>query len=469
MNKENRHIENDIDRLLRERFAEHTISPEEELWDKIEQRMEPRVIPAYKYSRLKMVLFGSAAVIGGLVFLLFVLKNQKTGTDEYSENKPVANTISQEKTPCKNDIPIPPENSPALKNIPRNNGTTGAKKQAGQTLPSGIQELPVRENRKTEVENYPVPLRQIKALSTENIYLFDTAEAEKLKNIRPTYRKTDIKPNPPKHKNYHSNQHSIQKHISAKKYYARKPQNKGLIQLGKFFNNFDVKTNLSAAYSLRTVRNLQNSPQADYDPAFYNKTESGKISTGGGVELAYKINPSWSLYSGIKISEYAQQIRSTQNDYTVLSSSRVFFPVSAGNIGILGDGIGELPPQSRFETKLNLLYLDIPLVARRYFGPGFYADAGLKYSVLLADNTRVSLNDGSVNFSVEKITGLQKHNFGLVFGVGAEQVTRSGIRFEAGPEIILGLNNINPSARVRCVPASVGFRAAIFLGRYGRM
>ena len=58
--------------------------------------MQPRIVPIHKYSRLKIALAVSAAVIAGLVFLLFVNNNQNTKPVEYSRNEPVEKTITSD-------------------------------------------------------------------------------------------------------------------------------------------------------------------------------------------------------------------------------------------------------------------------------------------------------------------------------------------------------------------------------------
>jgi len=468
---EERKKHNEIDQLLSERFGEHTIRPEKELWDKIESRMEPRVVSFSKYSRLKIALIGSAAVIGGLVFLLFVLKNQKPTMNEYSEFKSTERTVPQEKSQLKNKSSEIPENSIAMKNIPEKNQNSYTEKDPIQNQQWKNPEVILKENEKVESENNRISPQQIKSLTTENTLFRNPSQPENLKVVGAFDKKIPEKPSSKtiRNKKNHYNYHSKTRHISAKKYFTQKTGNKGLIKAGKFFNDFDLKVNLSPAYSMRTVNNLQNISVMEYDQAFYNRTESGKISLNGGLELAYKINTGWSIYSGIKFSQYSQQIQNAQNNYKITSSSSVIIPSSAGNISIDGEGIGELSTQSQFETKLKMQFLDIPLIARHYFSPNFYVDAGIKYSYLLADKTSVSLNDTSVNFSVEKINGLNKHNFGLVLGTGIEQVTHSGIRFEIGPEINLNMNNLNPSAKIISRPLSFGIHAGIFLGRYRQM
>jgi len=296
MNKENEH--NEIDQLLRERFGEHTIYPEKELWDKIERRMEPRTVPFHKYSRLKLALIGSAAVIGGLVFLLFVLKNQKPTMNEYSEIKSTEKPVQQEKSPLRNKSLEKPENKIALKNIPKSNRKPANEKKPVQNQHWEKQQKSVQKNDKVASEIIRFSPDQIKALTTEITLFQKPSQPENLKIAGLFVQKSPEKPAPKTIRNRKNRykHHSKTRYISAKKYYAQKTGNKGLIKLGKFFNDFDLKANLSPMYSTRTVNNIQNISVMEYDQAFYNRTESGKVSLNGGLELAYKINTGWSIY-----------------------------------------------------------------------------------------------------------------------------------------------------------------------------
>ncbi len=466
MKKENGY--NEIDKLLRERFGEHTVRPEKELWEKIEHWMQPRTVPFLKYSRLKIAFAASAAAIAGLVFIVFTLNQPKTTPTEYSDIQQMGKNIPPENIqPKKETLSTVAKNKPVQKMQGKTPVLISENRQ-GKIQPENNFNATTPDKQQ---ENAHSSLQKVKMLTVESVCFQDFALLKKANVSSKTEELASVKTNtrPAKTKKIRYNQPSKRRYISAKKYYAQKLRNRGFIKPGSNFEKFGLRVVFSPSYSTRTVNNLQNVTLADYDPAFFNRIESGKIALNGGLELSCKINSKWSIYSGLDFSQYSRQIQNAQNNYTIVSGNEVIIPSSAGDINISGVGVGELSTKSQFETKLKIGFLNVPVVARHYFTPNFYADAGFKYSYLLADKTSVSLNDAAVKFTVAKIEGIQKHYFGLVLGTGIEHVTHSGIRFQIGPEITMNLNNLNPSARVISKPVSLELRTGIYLGKYKQL
>ena len=113
-------------------------------------------------------------------------------------------------------------------------------------------------------------------------------------------------------------------------------------------------------FSLRSLNNLQNVSVMDYNQSFYNEIEKGRITMNGGLELAYNFNSSWSVYSGLKLSRYSQHIQTIKNQYEIVSANQIIVPASAGNIGMSGNGIGQLASQSEVGAHLNCNTLMFP-------------------------------------------------------------------------------------------------------------
>lgn len=460
MKKENEH--NEIDQLLLERLGAHTIAPGEELWNKIEHRLEPRTVSFHKHTQLKRALLTASAVIGGLIFLLVALKKHESAKHKTSEQTTFTKSLSEKKTAGQNKLFEIRNNNRAIVTM-REKSPQILKNNYNQNRYHPLEEKKILQQSAQNVSRAcRISMDEIKTLKAENLIFDGDPGITVLKKEVPAIPK----PPAPTVKKHHHARRSKTRHISAKRYFA---QNKSASNPGTFLNRFDLKVNVTPAYSTRLINNAQNVSVVEYDQAFYNNNERGKLTLNGGVELAYKINPKWSIYSGVKLFRYAEQIQNGQNQYTIVSSNRIIIPSSAGNIGITGDGIGLLSTLDQFESKLKLQFLDIPMIVRYYIGANMYVDGGFKYSRLLYDATSVSLNSDNLNFSIEKAAELSKHNFGLVLGTGIEHITHSGIRFEVGPEISLNINNINPSSEVISKPVSLGIHAGIFIGRYRPM
>ena len=445
MKNEKKH--NELDEFLRESFEEHTIEPAPELWQGIEQQLAPKVVPIQKYSRLKLAFYSSAVVIAGLIIALVFFKN-----DTPKQNVDVKKELVEKHSE--------PESIPSTE-----------KKIFASVkpfIPKTIASKPVQsENPVNSSKNNPdIFLSEIVLIDIEDLDFFFRPEKEELRNSVPEKKSETDKTSKPGNKNNkptHASKQSKSKHISAKKYYAQ--QSKGKNQPGIFSDKFDLKAIVTPTFSSHTLNNVQN-VAVDFDQKYFKEIENPRFVVNFGVELSYRINQHWNIYSGVKISNYSFGNQADKNHYEILSPTQVNIPSSAGTLLVNGDRIGELPADYRFMTRVKLLYLDIPLVARYHFKPDFYFDAGLKYSYLLADNTKGRISDNDTKISYDKIEGLQKNNFGIILGTGMQHTTKSGIRFELGPEFCYNFNNLNPSNSVISKPLSIGFRTGIFFGRY---
>ncbi len=456
---------NELDQFLREKFEGHTIEPGEELWKGIEQRFAPQVVTMQKYSRLKLALYSSAVVIAGLVVMLFVLNAEKSNLPEEAAN-PVVKKLPE------NNLIQTETKSPKEKEVLQNS-ITGLHKPSFATSKQQTETIEpntVSENTTHAEESAGLYENKMSSLVSLDFRFPDSFQTEELtvpdspvvlKSSKPAKSK---KPSNGKNKNNYSG-NSKRKHISAKDYYARQSKSGGSIKPG-FFDNFDLKLVATPSFTTRSLNNLQNVQLIEYDQKFFKEIESPGFVLNGGLELSYQINNRWSMYSGSKLFYYLIHVKTDNTQYSVINQNQLSVPTSAGNVTINGEGIGNPVYPITYYTKLKLRYFDIPLVARYYFNRNIYLDAGLKYSFLLGDKTQVSRNDSDAKVLFDKITGLQKNNFGLVLGTGFEHVTRSGIKFGVGPELTLNLNNMNPTAEVIGKPISFGIKASLYLRRY---
>ena len=465
MNNNNEH--NELDQFLREKFEGHTIEPAEELWAGIEPRFAQRVVPIRKYSRLKLALYSSAVIIAGLVVVLAVVKTQNPTVIK----EEVSEFLNENATPeNKPEIRVPEETP--QKSIIAENKTTYTKTRK-ILIQSKERKITENDTEKKRQLNHHLAFLPLKPIINEDLRLYTDPNIENLKTKATLSIKTESKKvknstrsNRKKHRAIFQQKH---KNFSAKKYYAQKAKHKNKNTSGNWLENFDLRANITPAYTTRLLNNQQNVSVVNYNPAFYNNIEKGRITLNGGLELAYNFNSNWSVYSGLKLSRYSQHIRTTKNQYEIVSDNQILIPSSAGNFGLSANGIGQMASESEVSSFLKLQYLDVPVVARYKLKRRFYFDAGIKLSYLLSDKIIVDDIESESKFQVEKIMGLQKNNFSIILGSGMEHTTKSGFRFEAGPEISLSLTNINPSANVIAKPVFLGFRTSIYFGNYKKL
>jgi len=459
MNKENEH--NEIDQLLRERFGEHTIYPEKELWNKIERRMEPRTVPFHKYSRLKLAFIGSAAVAAGLLLLVLLQKEAPTESGTIpattSKTKQASNTQKQT-SPVQKDNVLP--------------------KTIAATLVHPKQETPVSllaiQQKQAEIE--PVA-------GTPLAYL-----APKSSKIQQTENKVDIQslqenkklPENKKHvaalssgKTRHrykplitfNNNH---RKNSANRYYARRAAQKSWFRGGKLADKMETRIVFSPAYSYRSINNQSNIAVVEFNKKSLNENEKGRFTAGGGLELAFNINKNWSVYSGLKYSSYRLIHETTAEDLNP-DMQKNSIQTSAGELFLSGVDVAALPQSTLFTSELKLNSLDIPLVVRYNVAQQLYAGAGITYSRLIADHSTMRVNSPDLNFNFEKIQGLNANNLSLTLEAGYEFVSKSGFRIGIGPEVNFRLSNQNRTGIINSKPFSVGIKTGIYLSKYKSM
>lgn len=459
----------DLDRFLREKFEGHTIEPAEELWKGIEQRFAPQVVSLHKYSLLKLALYSSVAVIAGLVVLIVMLKTENPNV----ANEKLNEIVNENSAPLTVSETQNPEDKAIESAVPENKAVfTEIRKTSVQHKRFQESENEILQPERFQERNSDFECLPIQPIAVGEIWFDNKTSKLKLKtsDVEPiiAVASKNIKPVPSQNKN-RRNFRSKPRYISAEKFYAKNSKSRHSGKAGNFWKDFDLRANLSPTFNTRSLNNLQNTTAIDYSPAFYNEIEKGRITLNGGLELAFHFNPNWSVYSGVKLSRYSQHIQTIKNQYKIVSANQITVPASAGNIGLNGTGIGQLAFQSEVGTYLKLQYIDVPLVARYKMSGRFYFDAGVKYSYLFSDKTTGKIMDSDTKIQVDKITGLQKNNFGFIFGAGMEHTTRSGFRYELGPEISLNLTNINPTASIIGKPVFLGFRTSIYFAKYKRM
>lgn len=456
MKKENEH--NEIDQLLRERFGEHTIRPEKELWDKIERRMQPRTVSFHNYSRLKLALIGSVAAAAGLFLLVLLQKEAPTETGIIP-----ATTSSAEQA-----------SNTQKQTLPEQKEIITAKPTA-VILVDPQQEMPVNFSAIREKQAGPGPVAE-----TPLAYL-----APKSFEFQPTENTVNIQPLQEHKKPAENKKHTIaspsgktihrykplftfnNKHRKnpADRYYARRTEQKGLLRGGKLADKMEARVVFSPVYSYRNINDKSNIALVEFDKKSLDEKEKGRISAGGGLELAYNINKYWSVYSGLKFSSYRLIHETTVEDLNQ-ATQKNSIQTSAGELFFTGVNVATLPQSTLFTGEIKLNSLDIPLMIRYNVAQQWYAGAGVTWSRLIADHSTLRVNSPDVTFSFEKIQGLNANNFSLTLEAGYEFVSKAGFRMGIGPEVNFRLSNQNSTGIINSKPFSVGIKAGIYLGRY---
>ena len=472
----------DLDQLLKEKLGDYKEAPSAENWQRFERNFAPKLISYRKFNRYRYALYGGVAVAATLAIML-IISNLKTDVSPSQ-----LNLVQSQKTQTTGQTTVGLEGKSQMpSNQKTNHKSIGLDESSSlqSNIVSKVATDPALSNL-TEVGNNFMGniARYNDQLSSSPALLNPIGHSSIDKNsaiyslrigepVRPSNEKTKIlkiKKNrsPLFATNNASRNAAIVKRSFRKNNFKvrnsnqKAASNSGLIRI---LSKFEYKINITPRYASQTLNNKGSITLLDYDPQYYKAIEKGKFVLSGGLEIVYPINGSWGIYSGLKIAEYK---RETTNDYSHLKigNGQIVAPTSAGNILIHGLAENQLTGQTTFQTILRLQSIEIPFIARFQIGKNFYLDGGLSYSYLIADKTQTSLIGADLKYSFDQISGIRKHDFGLIFGTGFSFVTRTGLKFDAGPEISWNLTSLNTKSDLINKRLTFGIRTAISLLRF---
>ena len=477
----------DLDQLLKEKLGDYKEAPSAENWERFERNFAPKLISYRKFNRYRYALYGGVAVAAILAIML-IISNLKIDVSPRQ-----LNLVQSQPTQPTGQITVGLEER---RQMPSNQKTNPNHKSIGLDESSSLLSGTVskvatgsaqsNQSNLTEVGNNfmgniardngqlsssPALLNPIGHSSIdENSAIYSLRIGEP---VSPSNEKTKIlkikKTRSPLFAANNAFRNAAIERRSFRKnnFKVRNSNQKGASTSGliRILSKFEFKINLTPRYASQTLNNKGSIAVLDYDPQFYKAIEKGKFVLSGGLEIVCPINGSWSIYSGLKIAEYK---RETTNDYSHLriGNGQIAAPTSAGDILIHGLSENQLTGQKYFLTILKLQSIEIPLIARFQVGKSFYFDGGLFYSYLIADKTQTSLIGADLKYSFDQISGIRKHNFGLIFGTGFSYITRTGLKFDAGPEICWNLTSLNTKSDLINKRLTFGIRTAISLLRF---
>jgi len=237
-------------------------------------------------------------------------------------------------------------------------------------------------------------------------------------------------------------------------------RNSGIFDLSEFLKKIEVGFNYSPLLSSRTLGKNPITENGNIDHQYFNDIEKALITNNFGLDLLYRANDHWSIRTGFYFTQFRHE---TQNDALhrdVISSEQLILNTSAGRIPINGTGMDQLPPLSVFNARIDLSYLEVPLVARYYWDTHFFTDAGMNYSYMKSSKTSITSEAYTGAFSYTGVEGMRKHNFALSLGFGLDYKLSSRFKFEIGPEVKWQVNSF-ASNGMNTHPLYWGIRAGI--------
>jgi hypothetical protein len=163
---------------------------------------------------------------------------------------------------------------------------------------------------------------------------------------------------------------------------------------------------------------------------------------------------------------FAQKINADRQRLTFLPDGNLSIPTSVGSLIVSNQNVVQPSWNGSVYAVQNYTFLTIPFIFRYHLSRTFFVDAGGSYSIFLKDKSKALLSNINANLPVLKTAGLQKNSLSLNFGLGIQFITQNGLRLEMGPDLELGLVDLNRADQIVSKHFSAGLRASFYLSRY---
>lgn len=458
-------LHDDLDDFLKSTFEGHTIVPDDKLWARIEPQITMNMVPHAKYVRMKYAFIAAAASFVAVVFLWFaqntsiiiptnhdnssIVKNSGliNPSDAELKNQREKSNTSESKITSPEAKNTSSENSNKLK---INTNLANNSSHLASVSTDECKDLQLISRDETFA---PEPILIVKIDPIECPELIPGQDHTSASIMAMTKR-----PMP------RSGMHKAEKPATGKSswsinlpkidfgsltFSSRKPlnrlygdRNNVIFDLSEFLKKIEVGFNYSPLLSSRTLWKNQITENGNIDRQYFNDIEKALLTNNFGLDLLYRANDHWSFRTGFYFTQYRHE---TQNDALhrdVISPGQLILNTSAGKIPVYGTGMDQLPPLSVFNAKIDLSFLEIPLVARYYWNPHFFTDAGMNYSYLKSSKINITSEDYTGAFSYSGVEGLRKHAFDMSLGLGLDYKLSSRFKLEIGPEVKWQVNSL---------------------------
>jgi len=465
MSKDKPH--NDLDNFLKESFKEHTMQPEPELWDKIESRFQPKVVPIRQYARLKIALYTSIAIIAGLAVVLLLpekkdpevpLKSEPSTIGQLNDPKTDLNEESSNAV-VKNTSPDFEDKEQLLPDevLVKKEDKTKTRQPAEQKQPELQEKKDINKHLPKQLNSIAFTIAKVDHENYIDLVIVKNEEAILISKNHSSVKK--------KENSARKNSASSRKSRSSKKKFTSKRRDlprrnyTNYSRRGKILEDFTLKLNVTPA-----ITQLILTDEDSYMPNIEHiEIDNPGLTLNAGIELEYSFNDKWAIYTGIK-TYYFKQIFE-EHSYVLPSSfpDNQILQTSAGTY-LMKRNAEDIPNSLTIDPFIKLRYIDVPLIGR-YQIKNFYFDAGIHYSYVVDNQSSLNPKNNTSSLTFEH-SSFNDHAFGFTAGLGYKQTFNSGWRFEFGPELKFNVNNLYAGGEVDAIPMFIGFRTVFCVTRY---
>ncbi|MFA9392496.1 MAG: hypothetical protein ACERKD_21980 [Prolixibacteraceae bacterium] len=487
---------NEIDDLLKEKFADHTMEPSKELWTKVAVKLASRSVVSFqKYRKLKIAMYGSAATFTGVILVLLashfnlfqpiqeaevlcspsknenkieesttneetpttikpsnkaleiVIPTKKENTvirsNKIEENENIANTNFQfinsnkasnnERVESQLQENTPLSNSPALADVSTMNAKT-------RNTNSGTSETPSNENSQLAVINQQT--NRIEEIIPSKVLV-------EMKNKKEELNSDLLEPQ----QNNVANNQITNDIISPTK--ASKSHLKQLEW--EFFG--------SPQYASHNIDNGNQNQQINADGQFKDDLNDAAFTWCAGALVNVPLSKNFYISTGISFSQYKQQMILNRDNFIALNNNQYSFNSSAGILQLDYSGDNILTNPDIIRSNLNFSYVEIPLSTVFQLNEKYSLEGGLFYRRLMNTGIDFKTNNELEDLTFSSISRIQKNNVGVLTGVHFQKDLTKQLTLKIGAEAKYQCSAINTSTIQKLYPWSIGLKAALVFSR----
>lgn len=405
-----------IDRLFQEKFRDFEVTPSDIVWNNIKGRIDQT---PQKNRRAIWLWFGSIAAGMALLFYMYKPgtnipeKNQKT--TETHIQKPIVTPESVLDTDQNLTTQVTEENT--------NSSTPSAKKEKPTTL-----KKPIPHN---------IASNNANASTHKQERISNNKSGSVLQNKVPFNNNTP--PRAPEDKAIASTEQKLNPTtpIDKKSKILPDSEDSNVAIVPKKKKKWSVSTLAAPVYLSAFDKNT-----SSIDARFNNNTKQGSFSAAYGVQLAYQLNPKFSLQSGVQIVDYGYKTYNIfvspsgrQNQYSNINYSTDANLVAISAAPAEGAALDETNIR---ESKGSLMqvfgYVEVPIEVKYHLGKGnlgFNVIGG--FSTLFLNKNQIFIETDGLSSEIGEASNLNSLNFSGNLGLEFDYKIYQNLHFNLTP------------------------------------
>jgi len=456
----------EFDDLLRKRYEDHTIEPEESLWEGINMRLYQKKIDRniHKIRQLKIAISAVAAILTGVIVYSLIGSKENRHEIQMISELPVKQATAEK---AEGDL---------LKLNDNNKLNVELSADLNKTANDNLN--PVSNQKITEAINEtsasftqfinPVPdssYSRVFSLTTSEFHDTSLIKSNDIKLVTDINNSTENK----------STVLKIIRKVPEKSNQAElilpetdrgvdKSEQSATSGNGKKQTRLFIEGSVSPEISYRVLLANTRYSIPDYGKTYFNKTENPDLTFSTGVSGGIRITDKLILKAGAYYSRYSYKLKTEAFNLIYTGSDGYLAYTSSGPVNITLISSDSISKESFIKSSISFSFVNIPVMAELHLGNNYFLNLGLNLNMLSGQNMNWKSEDYDGNFSetaADPIDGLEFGSLSMNAGIGKEKYITRQLSILVNPSVRINLTALNTTAPVKSYPYSWGLNAGL--------